>query len=54
MDVNITKQGIWYGSNFSEYKNPVANILTSEPTTEADKARVYDDEHVEAVCFYEI
>ena len=53
-NINITKQGLWISDTFSEYKNPVSNILSSAPTEEADKSRVYKDGHVEGSDFYEI
>lgn len=53
-NINITKQGLWIADTFSEYKNPVNDILSSAPTEEADKSRVYKDGHVEGTGFYEI
>ena len=53
-NINITKQGLWISDTFSEYKNPVNDILSSAPTEEADKSKVYKDGHVEGVYFYEI
>lgn len=53
-NINITKQGLWISDTFSEYKNPVSNILSSAPTEETDKSRVYKDGHVEGTDFYEL
>ena len=53
-NINITKQGLWIADTFSEYKNPVSDILSSAPTEEADKSRVYKDGHVEGTGFYEL
>lgn len=53
-NINITKQGLWISDTFSEYKNPVSDILSSTPTEEADKSRVYKNGHVEGTCFYEL
>ena len=53
-NINITKQGLWISDTFSEYKNPVSDILSSAPTEEADKSRVYKDSHIEGTYFYEI
>ena len=53
-NINITKQGLWFSDTFSEYKNPVNDILSSAPTEEADKSRIYKDGHVEAAYFYEL
>ena len=53
-NINITKQGLWIANTFSEYKNPVSNILSSAPTEEADKSRIYQDDHVEGTYFYEL
>ena len=53
-NINITKQGLWIADTFSEYKNPVSDILSSAPTEEADKSIVYKDGHVEGTGFYEL
>lgn len=53
-NINITKQGLWIADTFSEYKNPVSDILSNAPTEEADKSRTYKDSHVEGTDFYEI
>ena len=53
-NINITKQGIWIAYTFSQYKNPVSDILSSTPTEEADKSRVYKDGHVEGTDLYEL
>lgn len=52
--INITKQGLWIADIFSEYQNPVNNIMTNQPTTEAHSSKIFKDGHVESEYFYEI
>lgn len=50
---NITKTGLMITQVFSEYQNPVANIMTAAPTTEAQSFKIFKDEHIESTYFYE-
>lgn len=52
--INITKQGLWIANMFSEYQNPVNDIMTNQPVIEAHSSKIFKDEHVESEYFYEI